>query len=326
MSPRHRELIARVGGDHAPAVPMRILIPTVGSRPTLLGLLAALETEALPPGYRGLVVIENGRGSSLHDVIHRLDPRLRAQYLHIAEGNKSAALNAALALCASEELLVFLDDDVRLRPGLLVAYHRAALAHRAESFFGGAWGVDYEAVPPDWLVPYLPPSAVGWNPALREGATARRCFIGFNWAAYCRDVVALGGFDLAFGPGGHLAAGGQETEMQRRLLRRGLRGHFVPDAWVWHWVPRSRCSEHWVMERRRRQGVQDAHWRGQGRSVIWVVTAMLRALARYGAGWVRWVASFSRERRFAGRFRMHYQIGHATGLLRLLASPRRPER
>ena len=65
-------------------------------------------------------------------------------------------------------------------------------------------------------------------------------FLGFNWAASASDLIRMGGFNEERGPG--TVSRGQETDMQERMLKDGMRGRYLPDALVWHYVPRARCS------------------------------------------------------------------------------------
>jgi hypothetical protein len=44
--------------------------------------------------------------------------------------------------------------------------------------------------------------------------------------------------------------------MQKRLIEAGLRGRYVREAKVWHWVPRERCSTRWALGRMYRDGIQ----------------------------------------------------------------------
>jgi hypothetical protein len=80
-------------------------------------------------------------------------------------------------------------------------------------------------------------------------------FLGFNWAAFVPDLLAVGGFDPLFGPGAATGSVGQEWTMQQRLLEAGHTGRYVPDAEVWHWVPRERCTPRWAFERMYRDGI-----------------------------------------------------------------------
>ena len=235
-----------------------VVIPTHG-RPALLErTLQSLAAARRPAGYAFTLVAENGGVEpEVARIVDRAPASIDARLQTTADGNKSAALNAVLATL-SGELVVFLDDDVRVTPALLEAYAQADAAQPDDRvFFGGPTGVDYESAPPDWLRAYLPPSAVGWQWVGNPARVDQPEFLGFNWAARAHDLKALGGFDPSFGPGARTGATGQEREMQQRLLAAGYVGRLVPEAFVWHFVPRDRCSQGWALRRAFRNGVSE---------------------------------------------------------------------
>lgn len=235
-----------------------VVIPTCG-RPALLDrTLASLAAAHRPARYAGTWVVENGGLDPLvAEIVSRWAAPLGAAHVSMPDGNKSAALNAMLERLG-DELIVFLDDDVRVDEGVLAAYVRAdEEAAAARVFFGGPTLVDYEVPPPEWLRTYLPPSAVGWQWRGDPNHVDAPEFLGFNWAARAEDLRHVGGFDAAFGPGARTGATGQERDMQRRLLEAGWRGRYVSQAPVWHYVPRDRCSRGWALKRAFRNGVSE---------------------------------------------------------------------
>ncbi len=68
--------------------------------------------------------------------------------------------------------------------------------------------------------------------------------------------LEAGGFDPNRGPGSPTGATGQESAMQRLLEERGCEPWCLPNAVLWHWVPASRCSEEWAIERAYRVAVE----------------------------------------------------------------------
>ena len=237
---------------------LSVLIPTHG-RPVLLRrTLESLAACRLPEGYRETVVVENGSRDGAEAVVEEIGaahPDLRLRYLHVEWGNKSHALNAALET-VGDGLVVFFDDDIRLEPGVLEAYAEAARDHDGGVYFGGPFGVDYEERPPEWLLPLLPLSAQGVCFEQGDRPAVGR-YLGLNWAAFVRDLQALGGFSPAYGPGSPTGATGQEYDMQRRLHAAGVAPKDVTGAWVWHYVPRQRCSPEWTLHRKYRAGLED---------------------------------------------------------------------
>lgn len=232
-----------------------VLIATAGRPDLLERTLHSLQACPKPDSYGETVVVENGPLHGAKTVVEKFQSTLGARWLHVSEPNKSHALNVALA-SLPEALVYFTDDDVRFAPNTLCAYHQASVSHREQHFFGGPIGVDYEAVPPAWLKQYMPVSARGWSMEGGEQPVAKAQFLGFNWAAFTRDLRKAGPFSTHLGPGSHTGSVGQDTDMQSRLLQIGVRGIYLPDALVWHYVPKERCSPEWVLHRAYRHGIR----------------------------------------------------------------------
>ena len=224
------------------------LIPTHG-RPTLLyRTLSSLAECERPPSYEGCVVVENGPASGAEEVVAAVaeaHPEAGLRYQHVATANKSLALNAAIDRLSDDHLLLFFDDDIRLHPSTIVHYTDAA-ARSPGRYYGGPTECDYEAPPPDWLIPSLPMSARGFRPGDADDVSF---FPGCNWAAFARDLRASGTFDPQYGPGSPSGARGQESLAQDGLRSIGVQPLYIDGALVWHYVPRERCSLRWALGR-----------------------------------------------------------------------------
>lgn len=229
--------------------PIRVLIATAGSLDVLQRSLQSISECDIPASHRGLLVIENGKQRGAKDIVQEFCSSVNASYLFEPTPSKTAALNRALSTITENELIVFFDDDVRVSKDILFVYSEAARLYPNGFYFGGPTGVDYEQMPPPELKQFLPPSAIGieFPPDLTE-IQYPCCFLGFNWAAFADDLKATGGFNAKLGPGMPISAG-DESFMQYALNRRGLVGRSLADAKVWHWVPRDRCSENWILSR-----------------------------------------------------------------------------
>ena len=282
-----------------------VMIPAFG-RPQLLGrTLKSLAQCELPESYRGTLVIENGRKCGLDEVVRRADPRLRARYLYCAHPGRSAALNVGLEH-AGNCLAYMTDDDIRFSPGVLCAYEQAARGIEGGCIFGGPLGIDYEAEPPEWLKAYLPRSAVGWRLEGELEPDESPIFLGANWAAFAGDLREAGGFNPDRGTGARTGATGQETDMHARLYDRGSRPVYVPDAMVWHYVPASRCSARWALDRMYRNGIGSGLDRVDHSSALfgyprWMIREWLLKGLRTALAWIcpDRLTRFQRRREFA---------------------------
>ncbi|MGW8268751.1 MAG: glycosyltransferase family 2 protein, partial [Longimicrobiales bacterium] len=170
---------------------------------------------------------------------------------------KSHALNAALE-ALPDQLVVFLDDDVRFEPDLFEHYHAFGVERGPGTFFGGPVACDYEVEIPEWLLEFLPASVRGWTLGSEVQEVVEPGLLGFNWAAFVSDLKEAGGFDPRFGPGSPTGATGQESEMQTRLMARGATGLFLPGARVWHYVRAFQADPAWCLRRNFRTGIEKA--------------------------------------------------------------------
>lgn len=297
-----------MSGIDAKGNDMYVVIPTHG-RPSLLNrTLKSLSQCERPSVYRSVYVVENGSNAGAEEIVEKYKDSLCSQYLYTPRGNKSGALNKALEQIESG-LMIFFDDDVRLHPRVLEAYADAASDLERGAFFGGPTQVDYEEEPPNWIREYLPASATGW-PRGELGDEVN--FLGFNWAAFAKDLKACGGFDPSVGPG--TRSTGQETEMQERLREKGTEGRYVPEALVWHYVPKSRCNPSWILDRAQRGGVGLGYvlWDIDTDSwgyPLWVWKGLMKRI-----GELCWKGLLGDRRElFGARFRFQEYIGKMKG-------------
>ena len=231
--------------------PIHVVICTHG-RPTLLRrTLDSLTTVRMPEGFERVWVIENGSDSGARSVCESMQDKLPLSYECLPAKGKSRALQYALDKIGNG-LVVFTDDDVRFGKQFLEAYAEAAAAHGPEAVYGGPVFVDQEKPPPEWLVPNLPPSVVGWQRLDTDGPIEEACFLGANYGAFVERINRVGGFKAHLGIGSDGNPVGEEFEIQDRLLADGCRGVYVSRAEVWHYVPRERSTPKWTLQRHER--------------------------------------------------------------------------
>lgn len=303
------------GGTPSAARPrISILMATYGRAALLARTLDSLSRLQALDRLNRVWVVENGARGPAEEIVRSFEGRLPLAFRFNPPPGKSRALHSVLPE-VGDDLLLFLDDDVRVGPNLVEAYHAGACAAGPGHYFGGPVAVDYEQPPPDWLVPHLPLSAVGFTPFRSGKRTAGWEFLGANFAAFAGDVRRVGGFDPEVGPGAFRAGTegnplGVETVLQRRLLAGGCTPVAIADAMVWHWVPRERCSPAWALHRAQRNAMTraleefgDEHHRfGVPR---WLVRSLLEALPGLALAHLTPGA----ETRFLRRRRFHETVG-----------------
>lgn len=236
-------------------LPIVILIPS-HNRNALLERTLDSVLDCASPENRDvrLIIVENGGRFGAEKIVASKQSWIKPEYMFYEKGNKSQALNYVIDKL-EDALLLFLDDDLRVDKFLLVHYSNAVAGNSEGIFYGGGMLVDYEQIPPVWLLDYLPFSAKGWHPDQHKFIADGMAFMGCNWAAFSNDIKKAGGFDPQFGPGSLLGGTGQEADMQRRLIEKGISTCYIKDALVWHYVPKARCSSEWALKRNFRNSV-----------------------------------------------------------------------
>lgn len=224
-----------------------IIIPTY-RRPALLErVLRDLASAPLPAELREVLIVENGRRDGTEAICEQYADQLPVHFHFVDEPGKSNALNVALHL-TDAEYIVFYDDDVRIDPAGPDAFIDGAHRYGPGHFFGGPVRPEYAGEPPaDWMRPWFTTCVIGWS--LGDEEQPHDEFLGANWAAFRSDLLGAGGFVRGLGPNAEFRTVGQEVEMQERLLARGVRGVYLPDASVQHYVPEHQCTLGWLRKR-----------------------------------------------------------------------------
>jgi hypothetical protein len=303
------------------------------ARPVLLARTLESLTRAMSREWvRAVWILENGSIGQVEALCRRFSDRLPIRYWSSPVSGKSRAQQAVLP-DVGDDLLLFLDDDVRVGERIFDAYGEAASSAGEGHFFGGPLHIDYEVAPPAWLLRHLPLSVVGFTPFKSRKGSRDWEFLGANFAAFANDVRRVGGFETDFGPG-VLNPGsegnplGDEALLQKRLLAGGCKAIAVNDALVWHWVPRERCTPAWALHRAQRQAMtavlRDPEKPSNSRGVPrWLIKELATKLPNL----VRSYVTIDAEQRFRRKVEFYSRLGHAQGyrLRRRLATRHPPK-
>lgn len=240
-----------------------IVIPTYNRADELretLASLAALETTQLWE----TVVVDNNCTDDTTGVVRTASVGFPAPLKYVFESvpGRSAALNAGIAR-ASGEIVVTIDDDVRVEPDYLDHIGRAFEAHHCD-FIGGRvlplWQGQRPAWLPDrrsrhWAVIALVdegPEPFEWGAILPIGAN-----MAFTRRAF--DMVGPWNQSIGRKPGTLL---GQEVrEWCLRAREKGLRGYYAPSSVVRHVIHADRLNKRYFR--------RWFYWRGVSRALMY---------------------------------------------------------
>ncbi len=198
------------------------VVPTYRKRAMLAETLGSLEGE--PADRFEVVVASDGSPDDTNEFLRSYRPPFPLVPVLLERNvGRAAARNAALAR-AQNEIVVFLDDDMRVEPGFIDAHlaHHAAAPQEAR---GGVGDVserpDIRATPIGHYV-----GTRGAQKVRERGPIPWRYFATNNASVRRSDLLAIGGFDERY-----RAYGFEDTDLGLRLEReRGVRFSFVTKA------------------------------------------------------------------------------------------------
>lgn len=233
-----------------------IIIPTHNRLALLTRLLQSISEATWPDSFIGVWVVENGGMVGSDKIVDDFKEKIIVNYVYEDRAGLSSARNRGIQE-SKADCFIFFDDDIRIGKDTLLAYENAFRKYGSQAFFGGPLNIDYEKRPEDWLLDFMPWSVKGTDLGNVEKFVTRPLFLGGNHAIPKVLLDRYGDFD-SFCTVGKAGMVGEETRLQRRMLDSGIKGVYVPEAVVWHYVPAEGCSEDWALERQFRHGLTNA--------------------------------------------------------------------
>lgn len=202
-----------------------VVIPTHDRRDAVMRLLRALRRQDPVPGGFEVIVVADGCADGTVEAVGNVDTAFRCSVLEQSASGPAAARNRGAAH-ATGDILLFLDDDVEPRPGVLRAH------------------AEFHAQVPDGIgIGYLEPLVTargffgvilrGWWESMFEESRrpGHRYLYSDLLSGHCslerRAFERLGGFDATL-------RSHEDYELGYRAIGAGMNLRFVPDATAVH--------------------------------------------------------------------------------------------
>ncbi len=192
-----------------------------------------------------IVIVNNNCSDDTDHVVNLFSGELPLKLVQEKKQGTSFAKNTGI-VNSSGKLVIFTDDDVRMETNWLDVYWDAYREMQEGYFWGGPVVSDFESESPSAeLMVFAPPSVTGLSFGnQRKILTNDKYFIGVNWACPRKALDDVGFFniDMGLGASGKQVRVGEETDLMRRLRKKGYRGFYLPEAKNYHFVPAAKTT------------------------------------------------------------------------------------
>ncbi len=254
--------------------------------------LDSLAKVTVPPNCQWEVIVANNNCTDATDeVVSKYTDRLPIVYIKEPRQGLSLARNATVNI-ARGKLIIFTDDDVDFEKDYVASYWRTYQQKPNGYFFCGLVESRFINYKPDMDLVAVAVADIGgcdYGPVERPLSPTESIF-GMNWACALAEIKKIGGFDVTRGLGASAKVNvGEETDLMRRLRQDGLTTWYIPEAKVYHIVPKRKCGQAHIGRRWEAIGFDEvvsssAHeYQGKkiGKTPLWLLKKTLLAYGKW---------------------------------------------
>ncbi len=241
-----------------------VVVPTYNRSGLLRKTLASLMESPAPANLSvSVYVIDNNSPDDTESVVEELQAKYGPSLHYVRERKQglSHARNAGIA-AGSGEVLGFIDDDEEV-DGSWYGVIAREFEDDSVQFIGGPYLPNWVTPIPDWLPPgfHAAIGAIPPKPRSPFGKELGANLMGGN-AVIRREVFSrVGTYSPHLGRSNKGLLSEEDAEFYRRLDRAGLKGMYVPDLVIYHYIAPDRLTRNyhrrWVLWRAVSQGVLD---------------------------------------------------------------------
>jgi glycosyltransferase involved in cell wall biosynthesis len=240
-----------------------VIIPTFNRCESLNLILKDLVNQDIQKDEFEILVIDNGSTDKTREVVEAacMQDGLKVEYVSEPVRGLHYARHSG-ARKAQGQILVYIDDDMRVGPDWLSAYVQE---FRRRSFMiaaGGPIKPNWERPPDAWLQELIQDAS--FFPAYGLLNRGRKFlispdgyFFGGNLAISRRILFDVGGFNPDQFE--QVMLGDGESGLHRKLWKRGLHIGYIPQAESLHWIPASKMTLEYLLKWSKNWGAQNAY-------------------------------------------------------------------
>lgn len=238
-----------------------VVVPTYNRRMLLFSAINSLLRAPVPEGLeRRIIVVDNNSKDDTAEMVRHFQSVTNARIDYVLETKQgsSAARNAGIA-AGDGDLIGFIDDDEEIDQNWYAVIQREFRDPETQ-FIGGPYLPNWAKPAPPWLPPGYH-AAIGAIPPKPRGVFGQDCqgnLMGGNAVLRRTVFERVGTYALHLGRSNKGLLSEEDAEFCRRLDAASIRGVYVPDLLIHHYIPPERLTRHyhrrWVFWRAVSQG------------------------------------------------------------------------
>src|SRR5580658_2915314 len=239
-----------------------VVVPTYNRSKLMRAALESLLRAPVPDELEvAIYLVDN---NSVDDTVQvfqdiQASANLPLHYVRAVKQGLSNARNAGIE-AGSGEIIGFIDDDEQIDSEWFRVIARE-FTNPEVQYIGGPYLANWEIDPPVWLPPgypgvigVVPPKPRGWYGEGHPG------FLNGGNAVIRRTVFeAVGTYSPKLGRSANGLLSDEDAEFFRRLWLANIRGMYVPDLAIYHYIPADRLTRRyhrrWALWRMVSQGL-----------------------------------------------------------------------
>jgi len=283
-------------------------------------MLESMESLIAPQGLTWEILIIDNSTDNTKEVVQGFVDRGRLPliYMFTAIKNRSMALNRGIK-AAKGEILIFIDSDMELDRGYLLAVIAAVKSYPDINVFGGRVLIKWPFPKPSWVIADGPYQNIDSVSAIYDHGDHDKDYLEMH------SIPSLGNIFLRknifennlfredLGPRDGKMGYGEDTEFFSRLKNKGEMMYYIKAALTYHNVEAHKISKKYFLQRKYEMGQYDVKFRSLLGSTIYYFGVPRYLFRKAIKNMFLWIFSINSHKRFFYRLRLWYILGEITG-------------
>lgn len=241
-----------------------VVVPTYNRSGLLRPALSSLLRATVPEGLQvSILVVDNNSVDDTPEVVREMQTGapVEVRYLRETKQGLSHSRNRGIS-DGDGELIGFIDDDEEIDQSWYQVVARE-FADPATEFIGGPYLANWVSPAPDWLPPgyHAAIGAVPPKPRSVFNDEFGANLMGGNAVVRRTVFDRIGPYSTRLGRSGKGLLSEEDAEFCRRLKEHSIRGIYVPDLVIYHYIAPERLTRsyhrRWAYWRAVSQGILD---------------------------------------------------------------------